>query len=174
LDRQQRDYDLQESKQQLDIRDRKINVLNRKIENLEEQIRDKSTQITLARAKLSAATTTAATINIQQQTSATNNTLVSNLETTIGEKERLIEKLREQKHTLDIEHQEEIEQLQKTLNETRLKLEQKEKDYYEGQVSDRCIHFNANRIVGNVIETITFTHMTENTNVLSNRTSRYL
>jgi ELKS/RAB6-interacting/CAST family protein 1 len=134
LDRQQRDCDLQESKQQLDIRDRKINVLNRKIENLEEQIRDKSTQITLARAKLSAATTTAATINIQQQTSATNNTLVSNLETTIGEKERLIEKLREQKHTLDIEHQEEIEQLQKTLNETRLKLEQKEKDYYEGQV----------------------------------------
>jgi ELKS/RAB6-interacting/CAST family protein 1 len=134
LDRQQRDCDLQESKQQLDIRDRKINVLNRKIENLEDQIRDKSTQITLARAKLTAATTTAATINIQQQTSTTNNTLVSNLETTIGEKERLIEKLREQKHTLDIEHQEEIEQLQKTLNETRLKLEQKEKDYYEGQV----------------------------------------
>jgi hypothetical protein len=67
----------------------------------------------------------------------TTNTLVSNLETTIGEKERLIEKLREQKHTLDIGHQEEIEQLQKTLNETRLKLEQKEKDYYEGQVKFR-------------------------------------
>ncbi len=57
------------------------------------------------------------------------------METTIGEKERLIEKLREQKHTSDIEHQEEIEQLQKTLQETRLKLEQKEKDYYEGQVN---------------------------------------
>ncbi|CAF0765631.1 unnamed protein product [Rotaria sp. Silwood1] len=133
LDRQQCEYDLQESKQQLDIRDRKINVLNRKIENLEEQLRDKSTQIALTRAKLTAVTTTASTINVQQQTSITTNTLVSNLETTIGEKERLIEKLREQKHTLDIEHQEEIEQLQKTLNDTRLKLEQKEKDYYEGQ-----------------------------------------
>ncbi|CAF0752344.1 unnamed protein product [Rotaria sordida] len=133
LDRQQCEYDLQESKQQLDIRDRKINVLNRKIENLEEQLRDKSTQIALARAKLTAVTTTASTMNVQQQTSITTNTLVSNLETTVAEKERLIEKLREQKHTLDIEHQEEIEQLQKTLNDTRLKLEQKEKDYYEGQ-----------------------------------------
>ncbi|CAF2382613.1 unnamed protein product [Rotaria sp. Silwood2] len=133
LDRQQCEYDLQETKQQLDIRDRKINVLNRKIENLEEQLRDKSTQIALIRAKLTAVTTTASTINVQQQTSITTNTLVSNLETTIAEKERLIEKLREQKHTLDMEHQEEIEQLQKTLNDTRLKLEQKEKDYYEGQ-----------------------------------------
>ena len=135
VDRQQREYDLQESKQQLDIRDRKINILNRKIENLEEQIREKSTQIALTRAKLTAVTTTASTINIPQPTSLTTNTLVSNLETTIGEKERLIEKLREQKHTSDIEHQEEMEQLQKTLNETRLKLEQKEKDYYEGQVN---------------------------------------
>ncbi|UJR35126.1 hypothetical protein I4U23_027897 [Adineta vaga] len=133
VDRQQRECDLQESKQQLDIRDRKINVLNRKIDNLEEQLREKSTQIAMARAKLSAATTTAASINIQQQTSVTNNTLVSSLEATIAEKERSIEKLREQKHTIDIEHQEEIEQLQKTLNDTRLKLEQKEKDYYEGQ-----------------------------------------
>ncbi|CAF4791144.1 unnamed protein product, partial [Rotaria magnacalcarata] len=79
-------------------------------------------------------TTTTSAINVQQQTSITTNTLVSNLETTIAEKERFIEKLREQKHTVDIEHQEELEQLQKTLNETRLKLEQKEKDYYEGQV----------------------------------------
>lgn len=47
----------------------------------------------------------------------------------------MIEKLRDQKHAVDIDHQEEIEQLQKTLNETRLKLEQKEKDYYEGQVN---------------------------------------
>ncbi|CAM4764412.1 unnamed protein product [Rotaria magnacalcarata] len=134
LDRQQCEYDLQECKQQLDIRDRKINVLNRKIENLEEQLRDKSAQIALARAKLTAATTTTTSaINVQQQTSITTNTLVSNLETTIAEKERFIEKLREQKHTVDIEHQEELEQLQKTLNETRLKLEQKEKDYYEGQ-----------------------------------------
>ena len=134
IDRQQREYDLQESKQQLDIRDRKINVLNRKIENLEEQIRDKSNQIAAARAKLTAVTTTAASVNIPQQASVSNNTLVSNLEATVAEKERLIEKLREQRHTFDIEHQEEIEQLQKTLNETRLKLEQKEKDYYEGQV----------------------------------------
>ncbi|CAF1660056.1 unnamed protein product, partial [Adineta ricciae] len=133
VDRQQREYDLQESKQQLDIRDRKINVLNRKIENLEEQIRDKSNQIAAARAKLTAVTTTAASVNIPQQTSVSNNTLVSNLEATVADKERLIEKLREQRHTFDIEHQEEIEQLQKTLNETRLKLEQKEKDYYEGQ-----------------------------------------
>lgn len=135
VDRQQREYDLQESKQQLDIRDRKINVLNRKIENLEEQIRDKSNQIVAARAKLTAVTTTAAaSVNIPQQPSVSNSTLISNLEATVAEKERLIEKLREQRHTVDIEHQEEIEQLQKTLNETRLKLEQKEKDYYEGQV----------------------------------------
>lgn len=133
LDRQQRDSDLQESKQQLDIRDRKINVLNRKIENLEEQIREKSNQIALTRAKLSAVTTTASSINVQPQSSITTNTLVSNLETTIAEKERLIEKLREQKHASDIEHQEDVEQLKKTLQETRLKLEQKEKDYYEGQ-----------------------------------------
>lgn len=134
LDRQQREYDLQETKQQLDIRDRKINVLNRKIENLEEQIREKSNQIALTRAKLSAVTTTASSVNVQPQSSVTTSTLVSNLETTIAEKERLIEKLREQKHTSDLEHQEDIEQLQKTLQETRLKLEQKEKDYYEGQV----------------------------------------
>ncbi|CAF5188779.1 unnamed protein product, partial [Rotaria magnacalcarata] len=95
LDRQQCEYDLQECKQQLDIRDRKINVLNRKIENLEEQLRDKSAQIALARAKLTAATTTTTSaINVQQQTSITTNTLVSNLETTIAEKERFIEKLR--------------------------------------------------------------------------------
>lgn len=135
LDRQQREYDLQETKQQLDIRDRKINILNRKIENLEEQIREKSTQIALTRAKLTAVTTTTSSINIPQPTSMTTNTLVSNLETTIAEKERLIEKLREQKHTSDIEHQDELEQLHQTLNDTRTKLEQKEKDYYEGQVN---------------------------------------
>ena len=133
LDRQQREYDLQESKQQLDIRDRKINVLNRKIENLEEQLREKSTQIALTRAKLSAVTTTAAAVSVPQQTSVTTTTLVSNLETTIAEKERAIEKLREQKHTLEIEHQEELDQVQRILQETRTKLEQKEKDYYEGQ-----------------------------------------
>jgi len=133
LDRQQREFDLQEAKQQMDIRDRKINVLNRKIENLEEQIRDKSNQIAQTRAKLSAATSTGPTTTIQQQTTLTTNTLVSNLESTINEKERLIEKLREQKHSAEIEHQEEIEQLQKTIQETRIKLEQKEKDYYEGQ-----------------------------------------
>jgi len=139
LDRQQREYDLQENKQQLDIRDRKINVLNRKIENLEEQIRDKSNQIALTRAKLSAVTTTASSVTVQPQSSITTNTLVSNLETTIAEKERLIEKLREQKHTSDVEHQEDIEQLKKTLQETRFKLEQKEKDYYEGQVHRRTL-----------------------------------
>lgn len=87
------------------------------------------------RTKLTAATSTAAAVNMPQPTSVTNSTLVSNLEATIAEKERLIEKLREQKHAGDVEHQEEIEQLQRTLNETRAKLEQKEKDYHEGQVS---------------------------------------
>ena len=131
---------MQESKQQLDIRDRKINVLNRKVENLEEQLRDKSNQIALTRAKLSAVTTTAATVNIQQQSTLTSTTLVSSLEATVAEKERFIEKLREQKHGLEIEHQEELEQLQKTLNEARAKLEQKEKDYYEGQVKKTLSH----------------------------------
>ena len=131
---------MQESKQQLDIRDRKINVLNRKVENLEEQLRDKSTQIALTRAKLSAVTTTAATVNIQQQSTLTTGTLVSSLEASVAEKERFIEKLREQKHGLEIEHQEELEQLQKTLNEARAKLEQKEKDYYEGQVTTTLSH----------------------------------
>ena len=79
-------------------------------------------------------TTTAAAVSVPQQTSVTTTTLVSNLETTIGEKERAIEKLREQKHTLEIEHQEELDQVQRILQETRTKLEQKEKDYYEGQV----------------------------------------
>ena len=140
VDRQQREYDLQETKQQLDIRDRKINVLNRKIDNLEEQIREKSTQIALTRAKLTAVTTTTSSANIPQQSSMITNTLVANLETTLAEKERFIEKLREQKHTSDVEHQDEMEQLHKILNETRAKLEQKEKDYYEGQVN---FHFRS-------------------------------
>lgn len=132
---------MQEAKQQLDIRDRKINVLNRKIENLEEQLREKSNQIALTRAKLTAVTSTTTSVPVQQPTTLTTSALVSNLESSIAEKERLIEKLREQKHGLELEHQDEIDQLQKTLNETRSKLEQKEKDYHEGQVSYRIDPF---------------------------------
>ncbi|CAF0794704.1 unnamed protein product [Didymodactylos carnosus] len=126
LERQQRDSDLIELKQQLDIKDRKINLLNRKIENLEEQVKDKVSQIASTRAKL---TNTYQT----HQNQLVNSTLVMNLEQTLQDKERQIEKLREQKHTLDVEHQDELEQMQKILNDSREKLEQKEKDYYEGQ-----------------------------------------
>ncbi|CAF0917158.1 unnamed protein product [Didymodactylos carnosus] len=126
LERQQSDADLIESKQQLDIKDRKINLLNRKIENLEEQVKDKVSQIANTRAKL---TNTYQT----QQNQLFNSTLMPHLEQTLQDKERQIEKLREQKHTLDVEHQDELEQIQKILNDTREKLEQKEKDYYEGQ-----------------------------------------
>ena len=45
LEKHQRDSDIGELKDQMDIKERKISVLNRKIENLEDQLRDKEMQV---------------------------------------------------------------------------------------------------------------------------------
>ena len=81
LEKHQRDSDIGELRDQMDIKERKISVLNRKIENLEEQLKDKEMQITTIRGKLSTSTVGSGSM------------YHANLMKTLDQKEKIIEKL---------------------------------------------------------------------------------
>merc|ERR1711981_965396 len=79
--------ELGDLRDQVDIKDRKINVLQRKIENLEELLKEKDNQVDIARSKLSA---------VQAQTFSSEGTVTS-LEEALGDRDKQIVQLREQR-----------------------------------------------------------------------------
>lgn len=104
--------ELQELRDHMDIKDRKINVLQRKIENLEDLLKEKDNQVDMARARLSA---------IQAHHSTSEGAL-SSLEEAIGDKDKQIVQLREQRDRAEQERNEERDLHERQLAEYRMKM----------------------------------------------------
>lgn len=133
LEKHQRDSDIGELKDQMDIKERKINVLNRKIENLEEQLKDKEIQIQTLRTKL-----------CSNSMSFYHNNLMQNLELSLEQKDKLIEKLsndvknQSRNKSCDVELTEQIETLNISIKELNDKIELKNKEIqdYQNEIYD--------------------------------------
>lgn len=119
VDKHQRDSDILELKDQMDIKERKLNVLNRKIDNLEEQLKDKEIQIQTLRTKIG---TNSSSVNFANE--------IINLEHVIGEKEKLIEKLNQSKLT----SKDELDRLNENIQELKELNEKKDKEMIDNQV----------------------------------------
>ncbi|GAA6101288.1 ELKS/Rab6-interacting/CAST family member 1a isoform X5 [Tachysurus ichikawai] len=114
--------EIHDLKDMLDVKERKINVLQKKIENLQEQLRDKEKQMSSLRERVK---------SLQTDTSNTD-TVLSTLEDSLAEKERIIERLKEQR---DREEREKVEELDSSKRELK---ELKEKvSLLQGDLSDR-------------------------------------
>lgn len=118
--------ELQEIRDHMDIKDRKINVLQRKIENLEDLLKEKDNQVDMARARLSA---------IQAHHSTSEGAL-SSLEEAIGDKDKQIVQLREQRDRAEQERNEERDLHERQLAEYRMKMHalESEMDKLQGRL----------------------------------------
>lgn len=87
--------ELTDLRDHLDIKERKVNVLQRKIQTLEDELTDKETQLKNAQSRL-------ATITMDSTDSA-----LSSMEESLSDKERLIDRLRDQRERLERELTEE-------------------------------------------------------------------
>ncbi|XP_060885583.1 ELKS/Rab6-interacting/CAST family member 1-like isoform X3 [Labrus mixtus] len=105
-------------KDMLDVKERKVNVLQKKIENLQDQLRDKEKQLGGLKDRVK---------SLQTDTSNTD-TALGTLEEALAEKERIIERLKEQREREDREKGEEVEISKKELKELREKVSQLQAD----------------------------------------------
>ncbi|XP_043468592.1 ELKS/Rab6-interacting/CAST family member 1-like, partial [Leptopilina heterotoma] len=104
--------ELTELKDHMDIKDRKINVLQRKIENLEDLLKEKDNQVDMARARLTA----------MQAHHCSSEGALSSLEEAIGDKEKQMAQLREQRDRAEQEKQEERELHEREIAEYKMKI----------------------------------------------------
>uniref|UniRef100_A0A3Q2QYV9 ELKS/RAB6-interacting/CAST family member 1a n=1 Tax=Fundulus heteroclitus TaxID=8078 RepID=A0A3Q2QYV9_FUNHE len=114
--------EIHDLKDMLDVKERKINVLQKKIENLQEQLRDKEKQMSSLKERVK---------SLQADTSNTD-TALTTLEESLAEKERIIERLKEQRDRDDREKTEELDCSKKELKELKEKL-----SLVQGDLSDR-------------------------------------
>ncbi|XP_066506076.1 ELKS/Rab6-interacting/CAST family member 1a isoform X5 [Hoplias malabaricus] len=103
--------EIHDLKDMLDVKERKINVLQKKIENLQEQLRDKEKQMGSLRERVK---------SLQTDTSNTD-TVLTTLEDSLAEKERIIERLKEQRDREEREKSEELDSSKKELKELKEK-----------------------------------------------------
>ncbi|XP_014850498.1 PREDICTED: ELKS/Rab6-interacting/CAST family member 1-like isoform X6 [Poecilia mexicana] len=99
-------------KDMLDVKERKVNVLQKKIENLQDQLRDKEKQLSGLKDRVK---------SLQTDTSNTD-TALGTLEEALAEKERIIERLKEQREKEEREKGDEMETSKKELKELREKV----------------------------------------------------
>ncbi|KAK6176082.1 hypothetical protein SNE40_014437 [Patella caerulea] len=111
-DKRKLESDILELKDQMDVKERKINVLNRKVENLELSNKEKDEQLDLAKSR-----------NLAIFTDSNNDSTISGLEESLAEKDKQIEKLKEQRDQVHKEHHEETEQYSKNMQELKSQIE---------------------------------------------------
>ncbi|KAI5105385.1 ELKS/Rab6-interacting/CAST family member 1 isoform X3, partial [Silurus meridionalis] len=114
--------EIHDLKDMLEVKERKINVLQKKIENLQEQLRDKEKQMSSLRERVK---------SLQTDTSNTD-TVLSTLEDSLAEKERIIERLKEQRDREEREKAEELDSSKRELKELKEKV-----SLLQGDLSDR-------------------------------------
>ncbi|XP_042367580.1 ELKS/Rab6-interacting/CAST family member 1-like isoform X4 [Plectropomus leopardus] len=104
--------EISDLKDMLDVKERKVNVLQKKIENLQDQLRDKEKQLGGLKDRVK---------SLQTDTSNTD-TALGTLEEALAEKERIIERLKEQREREEKEKGDEMESSKKELKELREKV----------------------------------------------------
>uniref|UniRef100_A0A9J7XDE5 FIP-RBD domain-containing protein n=1 Tax=Cyprinus carpio carpio TaxID=630221 RepID=A0A9J7XDE5_CYPCA len=114
--------EIHDLKDMLDVKERKVNVLQKKIENLQEQLKDKEKQMTSLKERVR---------SLQADTSNTD-TALTTLEEALAEKERIIERLKEQRDRDEREKSEELDSSKKELKELKEKV-----SLLQGELSDR-------------------------------------
>uniref|UniRef100_A0A673K9T0 ELKS/Rab6-interacting/CAST family member 1-like n=1 Tax=Sinocyclocheilus rhinocerous TaxID=307959 RepID=A0A673K9T0_9TELE len=114
--------EIHDLKDMLDVKERKVNVLQKKIENLQEQLKDKEKQMTSLKERVK---------SLQADTSNTD-TALTTLEEALAEKERIIERLKEQRDRDEREKSEELDSSKKELKELKEKV-----NLLQGELSDR-------------------------------------
>ncbi|TMS05227.1 ELKS/Rab6-interacting/CAST family member 1 [Larimichthys crocea] len=114
--------EIHDLKDMLEVKERKVNVLQKKIENLQEQLRDKEKQMSSLKERVK---------SLQADTSNTD-TALTTLEESLAEKERIIERLKEQRDRDDREKTEELDCNKKELKELKERL-----SLLQGDLSDR-------------------------------------
>uniref|UniRef100_A0A665WVC9 ELKS/Rab6-interacting/CAST family member 1-like n=1 Tax=Echeneis naucrates TaxID=173247 RepID=A0A665WVC9_ECHNA len=112
-------------KDMLDVKERKVNVLQKKIENLQDQLRDKEKQLSGLKDRVK---------SLQTDTSNTD-TALGTLEEALAEKERIIERLKEQREREEREKGEEMDSSKKELKELREKVSQLQADLADREAS---------------------------------------
>uniref|UniRef100_A0A3B3R3K6 ELKS/RAB6-interacting/CAST family member 2 n=1 Tax=Paramormyrops kingsleyae TaxID=1676925 RepID=A0A3B3R3K6_9TELE len=95
--------EIRDMKDMLEVKERKVNVLQKKIENLQEQLRDKDKQLTNLKDR----------VKSLQTDSSNTDTALATLEEALSEKEKIIERLKEQREREDRERLEEVESYKK-------------------------------------------------------------
>lgn len=114
--------EIHDLKDMLDVKERKVTVLQKKIENLQEQLKDKEKQLSSLKERVK---------SLQTDTSNTD-TALTTLEEALAEKERIIERLKEQRDRDEREKGEELETSKKELKELKEKI-----SLLQGDMSDR-------------------------------------
>ncbi|XP_027147749.1 ELKS/Rab6-interacting/CAST family member 1 isoform X5 [Larimichthys crocea] len=112
-------------KDMLDVKERKVNVLQKKIENLQDQLRDKEKQLGGLKDRVK---------SLQTDTSNTD-TALGTLEEALAEKERIIERLKEQREREEREKGDEMESSKKELKDLREKVSQLQADLADRETS---------------------------------------
>uniref|UniRef100_A0A3P8RZS9 ELKS/RAB6-interacting/CAST family member 1 n=1 Tax=Amphiprion percula TaxID=161767 RepID=A0A3P8RZS9_AMPPE len=112
-------------KDMLDVKERKVNVLQKKIENLQDQLRDKEKQLSGLKDRVK---------SLQTDTSNTD-TALGTLEEALAEKERIIDRLKDQREREEKEKGDEMESSKKELKELREKVSQLQADLADRETS---------------------------------------
>ncbi|MEQ2246510.1 ethionine resistance protein [Ilyodon furcidens] len=117
--------EISDLKDMLDVKERKVNVLQKKIENLQDQLRDKEKQLSGLKDRVK---------SLQTDTSNTD-TALGTLEEALAEKERIIERLKEQREKEEREKGDEMETSRKELKELREKVSQLQAELADRETS---------------------------------------
>lgn len=117
--------EIHDLKDMLDVKERKVIVLQKKIENLQEQLRDKEKQLSSLKERVK---------SLQADTTNTD-TALTTLEEALAEKERIIERLKDQRDRDEREKQEELENYKKELKDMKEKVSTLQGDLSEKESS---------------------------------------
>ncbi|XP_069759621.1 ELKS/Rab6-interacting/CAST family member 1-like isoform X2 [Narcine bancroftii] len=101
--------EIRDLKDMMEVKERKVVVLQKKIENLQEQVRDKERQMNSLKERVK---------SLQADTTNTD-TALTTLEEALGEKERIIERIKDQRERDEREKEEEIDGYKKELKEIK-------------------------------------------------------
>uniref|UniRef100_A0AAY4EEU0 ELKS/RAB6-interacting/CAST family member 2 n=1 Tax=Denticeps clupeoides TaxID=299321 RepID=A0AAY4EEU0_9TELE len=104
--------EIRDMKDMLDVKERKINVLQKKIENLQEQLKDKERQLGSLRER----------VKSLQTDSSNTDTALATLEEALSEKEKIIERLKEQREREGREKLEEVDMYKRENKELKDRL----------------------------------------------------
>ncbi|KAM9328560.1 ELKS/Rab6-interacting/CAST family member 1-like isoform 2-T2 [Pholidichthys leucotaenia] len=129
-------------KDMLDVKERKVNVLQKKIENLQDQLKDKEKQLSGLKDRVK---------SLQTDTSNTD-TALGTLEEALAEKERIIERLKEQREKEEREKGDEMESSKKELKELREKVSQLQAELADRETSVLDIKEKASSLASSILK----------------------